>query len=427
MSEQIRVLVIGAGGREHALSWKISRSPMVSKVFAVPGNDGMRDVATVVPHIEEGDHEALLNFVSEESIDLVVIGPEGPLAGGLVDRMRNSGVTVFGPSADAARLEASKSFARSFMARHGVPHPSFKVFDDIVDARDFAATKDSCVVKADGLCAGKGVFVCTSREQTLQALDELMNDRRFGEAGDAVVIEDVLVGVEASFYVITDGKKIVTLPAAQDHKRLLDNDEGENTGGMGAYVPTPTITVETEAKILRQVVEPTLRGMRDEGMAYSGVLYIGLMVDDKGDPSVVEFNVRFGDPETQPLMLSLDSDLVPHLLASARGDIPTDERLDHSGAAVTVVLASGGYPRAYETGFSISGLDGAARLKDVVVFHAGTRQHHDGTWKTSGGRVLGVTARGKSFKEARERAYEASGKINFSGLQFRRDIGKYVQ
>lgn len=426
MSEQIRVLVVGAGGREHALAWKISKSSMVSDVFAVPGNDGMRDVATVVPEIGEGDVEALLRFVSKEFIDLVVIGPEGPLADGLVDRLRNSGVTVFGPSADAARLEASKSFARNFMARHAVPHPSFKVFDDISAARDFAATKDSCVVKADGLCAGKGVFVCKSREESLDALDELMNDRRFGKAGDAVVIEDVLVGEEASYYVITDGEKIVTLPAAQDHKRLLEDDQGENTGGMGAYVPAPIVTQAVEARILEEIVEPTLRGMRDEGMAYSGVLYVGLMIDTQGNPSVVEFNVRFGDPETQPLMFSLEPDLVPYLLSSARGEMVTDECLTQAGAAVTVVFASKGYPRGYETGCTISGLDDAMKLEDVVIFHSGTRREADGTWKTSGGRVLGVTARGSSLKDARDRAYAASGLMRFEGLQFRRDIGKHA-
>ncbi len=421
MSESLRVLVVGGGGREHALAWKIAQSPRVARVLAAPGSDAIREIADAFPEVSAGDLDAVVRLARSEAVDLVVVGPEDPLAAGLTDRLRAEGIACFGPSAAAARLEASKAFAREFMARHGVPHPEFARFTEFDAARAYVAERDACVVKADGLCAGKGVFVCDDKEQALAALDEIMNDRRFGEAGDSVLVEQRLTGEEASYYVITDGEKIVTLPAAQDHKRALDGDRGENTGGMGAYAPAPIVDDATEKRILEEVVYPTLRGMRDEGHPYTGVLYVGLMIDEAGTPWVIEFNVRFGDPETQPIMLALEADLVPYLEGAAKGRLDGDTRLPQHGTALTVVMASEGYPRAYEKGRVIRGLDAAAEDPDVAVFHAGTRRR-GGQWETAGGRVLGVTARGDTTREARDRAYAAVEKIAFDGAQFRRDI-----
>jgi phosphoribosylamine--glycine ligase len=419
----MRVLVAGSGGREHALVWKIARSPLVERVYAAPGNAGMATQSTLVPRVEAGDAEGLIRLAADEGIDLVVIGPEDPLADGVADLLREAGVAVFGPSRAVARLEASKSFAREFMARHGIPHPEFRDFDDLAAARSHVRERGgACVVKADGLAAGKGVSVCASAADAERALDEMMGERRFGAAGERVVIEDLLEGEEASYYAISDGERVVTLAPAQDHKRALDGDRGENTGGMGAYAPAPIVTETTEKRVLEEIVVPTLRGLREEGHPYVGVLYVGLMIDSAGVPSVVEFNVRFGDPETQPLMLQMDEDLVPILDAAARGDLAADRAVASSDAAVCVVLASGGYPRKYQTGKPISGIEEAEAEADVVVFHAGTRRGESGGFVTAGGRVLGVTARGPDVATARERAYAAADRIQFEGKQQRRDI-----
>jgi len=415
----MRVLVTGSGGREHALVWKIARSPLAERVFAAPGNDGMRADATRLPKVAAGEVEALLAAVREQAIDLVVIGPEAPLAAGVADRLREAGVVVFGPSAAAARLEASKLFARAFMARHAIPHPAFASFDALEPAlAAVRARKGGCVVKADGLAAGKGVAVCASVAEAEQAVREMLADHRFGRAGDRVVIEDVLVGEEASYYAISDGEAVVTLAPAQDHKRALDGDRGENTGGMGAYAPAPRVSPAVEKRILEEIVYPTFRGLRQEGTPYNGVLYVGLMIAADGAPSVVEFNVRFGDPETQPLMLQMEGDLLPVLDQAARGQLQ-DGVLAGSGAAVCVVLASQGYPRDYPTGFPITGLEECR--EGVVVFHAGTRREGSG-FVTAGGRVLGVTARGEDVAQATARAYAAADRIRFQGKQLRRDI-----
>jgi phosphoribosylamine--glycine ligase len=418
----MRVLVVGSGGREHALAWKIARSERVDAVLSAPGSAGLAGVGPCFPDVRGEDADGILALVAQESVDLVVVGPEGPLALGIADRLRAAGVAVFGPSAAAAQLEASKSFAKEFMRRHRIPTAGFATFDDLEAARAHVrARSGGCVVKADGLAAGKGVTVCTRPEQALAALNEIMGDRRFGAAGDVVVVEDLLVGEEASYYAISDGEHIVTLAAAQDHKRALDGDEGENTGGMGAYSPAPVVTQAVEKRILEEVVHPTIRGMAAEGHPYQGVLYVGLMVAPDGTPNVVEFNVRFGDPETQPLCVQMESDLVPLLEGSARGGLDRVPPPSFQGAAVCVVLASGGYPREFETGQRIEGLDAAAADTDVVVFHAGTKRDGD-RFVTSGGRVLGVTAAGDDVEQARDRAYAAVEKISFEGVHYRRDI-----
>ena len=419
------VLVVGSGGREHALAWKIAQSPLVRRVLAAPGSAGLAREAICFPEVGVGDADALVRLSKRESVDLVVIGPEVPLAEGVADRLREAGIAVFGPSAAAARLEGSKAFAKAFMARHGIPTAAFEVFDDIERARDYVRERGcACVVKADGLAAGKGVAVCRTPDEALHALEEIMGDRRFGEAGARVVIEELLEGEEASYYAITDGTHIATLAAAQDHKRALDGDLGENTGGMGAYCPAPVVSEAVEKRILEEVVHPAIRGMADEGTPYCGVLYVGLMIDRRGAPRVIEFNVRFGDPETQPLMVAMAGDLVPLLDGAARGDLDRRGTVACEDAAVCVVLASGGYPREFEQGLAIEGLDAAGSLpdaSDTIVFHSGTVREGDG-FATSGGRVLGVTARGATVKEARDRAYAAVERIRFGTLHMRRDI-----
>jgi phosphoribosylamine--glycine ligase len=417
----VRVLVVGAGGREHALAWKLARSPRAERVLAAPGSDGIARTAECFPDVAAGDAAGLATLAKRERVDLVVVGPEEPLANGIADRLREAGLAVFGPGAAAARLEGSKAFARAFMQRHRIPHPRFEVCADAEAARRaIAARGGRCVVKADGLAAGKGVAVCASAAEAEAALEEMMGRRRFGAAGARVVVEDVLVGEEASYYAISDGRSVATLAAAQDHKRALDGDRGENTGGMGAYAPAPLITPEVEKRVLEEIVHPTFAGLAAEGIPYAGVLFIGLMVAPDGAPAVVEFNVRFGDPETQALVLATESDWLPLLDAAARGRLEP-QAAAAQGAAVCVVLASAGYPRAVEVGKRIHGLAEAETDPDVVVFHAGTKRAGDG-FVTAGGRVLGVTARGPDVATARGRAYAATERIEFEGKHMRRDI-----
>ncbi len=420
----MRVLLLGSGGREHALAWKMARSPHVECVLAAPGSDGMAREATCFPDVAAGDAEAVLALARREAADLVVVGPEDPLAAGIADRLRAHGLATFGPSAAAARLEASKAFAKAFMHRHRIPTASYDVFDDLAAARAHVRRlAGPCVVKADGLAAGKGVTVCDGPDDAERALDEAMGERRFGAAGARVVIEERLFGEEASYYAITDGQRVVPLTAAQDHKRALDGDRGENTGGMGAYSPAPICGETLDKRVLEEIVHPTVRGMAAEGSPIQGVLFVGLMIDAHGAPRVIEFNVRFGDPETQALLLRLDGDLVPLLDGAARGALDPALAPSWREAAVCVVLASGGYPRAYQTGFPITGLDAAERDPHVVVFHAGTRRAGaGGGFVTAGGRVLGVTARGADVAEAQRRAYAACDRIRFDGMQLRRDI-----
>lgn len=420
----MKVLIVGGGGREHALAWKIAQSPVLEALHAAPGSRAIETIATCHPDVKAGDLDGLVSLAQAESIDLVVVGPEDPLAAGLADRLRAAGIAVFGPSAAAAQLEGSKAFSKDFMARHDIPTAAFAVFDDAEQAHAYVdALGRPCVVKADGLAAGKGVAMCPDAAAAHAAIDETMADRRFGDAGDRVVIEEWLQGEEASYYAICDGERFVTLAAAQDHKRALDGDEGENTGGMGAYSPAPVVSDAVEKKILDRVVAPTIKGMAAEGHPYQGVLFVGLMIDDAGDPHVIEFNVRFGDPETQPLMVRMEGDLLPILDAAARGELDAANALGWGDAAVCVVLASGGYPRSYETGKAITGLEALEGDEHLVVFHAGTRAGPDGDgFETAGGRVLGLTARGATVEEARARAYDAVAKVHFEGAHHRRDI-----
>jgi len=404
------------------LVWKIAQSPLVERVFAAPGSDGMRE-ATCFPAVAAGDADALVALSRAEAVDLVVVGPEDPLAAGVADVLREAGVAVFGPSAAAARLEASKGFARAFMARHGIPQPAFACYRDLAAAEEHVRAQGTpCVVKADGLAAGKGVAVCDGPDDAVAALREIMADRRFGSAGDEVLIEERLRGEEASYYAITDGNHVVTLAPAQDHKRALDGDRGENTGGMGAYAPAPVVDAAVEKRVLEEIVHPTLRGMRQEGNPFTGVLYVGLMIE-RGAPRVVEFNVRFGDPETQALVMQTEGDWVPLLDGAARGTLEAAPIPETTKAAVCVVLASGGYPRSYPTGLRIDGIEAAEADPDVVVFHSGTRREGPG-FVTAGGRVLGVTARGADVATARSRAYAAADRISFEGQHRRSDIAR---
>ncbi len=420
----MRVLILGSGGREHALAWALTRSRAVTDVLCAPGSDGIALEASVVP-VDLSDVDAVVELARDQRIDLVVVGPEAPLALGVADRLMQAGIAVFGPSEAAARLEASKVFAKEFMQRHGIPTAGYRIFSDFEPALAYArAAGRPLVVKADGLAAGKGVQVCAGAEQAERALDEIMRARRFGPSGARVVIEEVLPGEEASFHVLCDGVNCIPLAPAQDFKRALDGGAGENTGGMGAYSPALLVDAEVQEKVMQRIVRPLVEGMRAEGSPYRGVLYVGLMISD-GEPSVVEFNVRFGDPEAQPLLFRLESDLAPLLYGTATGDLGS---IDPAGirfgpAALCVVLASEGYPRSHATGFPISGLDALASEPDVKAFHAGTRRI-DGKWVTAGGRVLGITARADSLAEARERAYAAARSVHFKGVHLRSDIGQ---
>ncbi len=420
----LKVLVVGSGGREHALVWKIAQSPALTGLHAAPGGAAIEALATCHPETKAKDLDGIVALARREGIDLVVVGPEDPLAEGLADRLRAIDVATFGPSAAAAQLEGSKSFSKAFMERHGIPTAAHAVFDEASAAKAYVdELAGPCVVKADGLAAGKGVAMCEDAAAARTAIDEMMLEGRFGAAGRRVVVEEWLRGEEASYYAITDGEHIVTLAAAQDHKRALDADEGENTGGMGAYSPASVVSEEVEKKILERVVYPTIHGMAKEGTPYKGVLYVGLMIDAAGDPWVIEFNVRFGDPETQSLLVRMQGDLLPILDASARGCLDEATAIGWGDAAVCVVLASGGYPRAYETGKRIDGLDQLEGDASLVVFHAGTRRCDSGEgFETAGGRVLGITARGATVAEARELAYRAVARVGFEGAHYRRDI-----
>jgi len=421
----MRVLLLGSGGREHALAWKIAQSPHLegpAALLAAPGSDAIAELARCIPEIGAGDLEGVVAIAQSESIDLVVVGPEDPLATGVADRVRAAGIPCFGPSAAAAQLEASKAFAKAFMERHHIPTAAFEIFDNLEAARRYVRTLGGpCVVKADGLAAGKGVTVCDVPDEAEAALVEAMETRRFGEAGARVVVEERLTGEEVSYYALSDGRTVMPLAAAQDHKRALDGDRGENTGGMGAYSPAPIFSEAVEKRVLETIVYPTVRGMAAEGCPFSGVLYVGLMIGADGEPRVVEFNARFGDPETQPLMLRMESDLLPLLDAAARSELESATAPELRDAAVCVVLASGGYPRSYAIGKAIHGLESLAAEPDVFAFHAGTRRSGD-HFETAGGRVLGITARGVDVGEARQRAYTACGRISFEGMHRRNDI-----
>lgn len=418
----MKVLVIGSGGREHTLVWKLAQSELVDELFAAPGNPGMIGEATLVD-ISSNDLDGLLAFAKDKAIDLTIVGPEDPLAAGITDMFEAEGLLVAGPSKYAAQLEGSKSFSKEAMTRFGVPTAGFQVFEDVDAARQYVREASRpLVVKADGLAAGKGVLLCEGIKEGLAACDQVMAERAFGAAGDQVVIEDWLQGEEASFLVFTDGKTIVPMPSSQDHKAIGEGDVGLNTGGMGAYSPAPVVTPEVEKAVMDRVIKPMIEGMAAEGHPFKGILYAGLMIDPSGDIQVLEFNVRFGDPECQPLLMRLDSDLADIFLKIAQGRLHEAKVIWSERPTVCVVLASGGYPEKYDTGIEICGLEDASDNRDVIVFHAGTALK-DGKLVTNGGRVLGVTARGETVASAIESAYAACEKISWDGMYYRRDIG----
>jgi phosphoribosylamine--glycine ligase len=418
----MNVLVIGGGGREHALVWKISQSPLVGKIFCAPGNAGIAELAQCVD-FKVDDIDGLLAFAQQQQIGLTVVGPELPLTLGLVDRFRQAGLTVFGADKKAAQIEGSKSFSKDLMAKYGVPTAAYGTFTDAEQAKDFIRQQGApIVVKADGLAAGKGVIVAQTEAEAIAAVEDILCDGAFGSAGSRVVIEEFLEGEEASFLAFTDGERIVPLASSQDHKAAYDGDTGPNTGGMGAYSPAPVVSQKIHDKIIEQVLKPTIAGMAAEGRSYSSILYAGVMIKE-GELKVLEFNARFGDPETQPLLVRLKSDLVPVLLACARGDLSGIELEWHDKAAVCVVMAAGGYPGDYVKGQVIEGLDAAAGIEDVVVFHAGTTVQNDEI-VTAGGRVLGVTGLGTTVAEAIDRAYQGVKAIRWQDVHYRSDIGR---
>lgn len=416
----MKVLIVGSGGREHALTWKIAQSGQVDKIYCAPGNGGMARLAELVD-IKAEDIEGLLNFAKEKKVGLTVVGPETPLVEGIVDRFQSEGLRVFGPKKELADLEGSKVFAKETMERLGVPTARFKVFYSPQGARDYIKKKGApLVVKADGLAAGKGVFVCKTVADAIEAVKITMEDKKFGPAGDRVVIEDCLIGEEVSVIVLSDGENAVSLASSQDHKAIYDGDKGENTGGMGAYSPAPVLTGEMSERIDREIITPVIKGLAGEGKFYKGVLYAGIMITGDG-PKVLEFNVRFGDPETQAVLPRLKDDLVELIQASIDGKLGSRKLNWDKRPCVSVVMASGGYPGKCEKGKVINGLEETDKMKDVVVFHAGTRLEE--RFVTTGGRVLNVTALGEDIKDAIGRAYEAVSRIDFDKAYYRRDIG----
>jgi len=425
MKEQKKVLVIGSGGREDALVALISRSPLVSQIYCAPGNDGIgqRPKTHCLPKLKADDLWGLRDFAKRNKIDLTVVGPEAPLVAGIVDGFEAVGLKIVGPTKEAAQIEGSKVFAKEFMERHKIPTADFMVFDDPEKARKYATANLPCVIKADGLTGGKGAIPCKTEEEIALALKRIMIDKEFKESGNRLVVEEFLTGEEATFMVLTDGWTAIPLLSTQDHKPVFDGDQGPNTGGMGAYAPAPVITKELEKRIMAEIIEPTLDGMRADGRPYKGCLYAGLMITLDGQPKVLEFNCRFGDPELQPLVLLMESDIVPILLGITEGRLPVERIKWVEGAAVCVVMTSKGYPGTPEIGKEIKGLAGVAKLEDVEVFHAGTKKEN-GKILTAGGRVIGPTAMGKDIPEAIQRVYEAVTKISWSGEHHRPDIGK---
>ncbi|UCC97655.1 MAG: phosphoribosylamine--glycine ligase [Phycisphaerales bacterium] len=416
----MNVLLVGSGGREHAIAWKLAQSKGLSKLYTAPGNPGTAQCGQNVP-IGSDDTDKLLDFARQNSVGLVVVGPEAPLAAGLVDVFEEAGIKAFGPSAAAAQLEADKAFAKQLMRSSSISTAESRIFDRFSDAKAYIASRDEpVVVKATGLAQGKGVFVCDDPADGILAAERIMVNRTFGSAGDRIVVEDKLLGEEASILAFVDGRNIYVMESSQDHKPIGDGDTGPNTGGMGAYSPAPVVTDELMNQITREVFVPLVDGMNRNDRPYRGVLYAGLMITG-GGPRVLEFNVRFGDPETQPILARLKSDLLEVLLAVCDGTLDRVTLKWDPQPAVCVVMASGGYPADYEKGKPITGLEEARQLDNVIVFHAGTKEQ-DGSILTNGGRVLGVTALGKTIAGAKARAYEAVDKIKFEGAYCRRDI-----
>lgn len=417
----MKVLVIGGGGREHAIVWKLMQSPKVDRIYCAPGNAGISEIAECID-IKGDDLDGLIDFVKYNWIDLTVVGPEAPLAAGIVDRFIKEERTIFGPVAAGARLEGSKKFSKDFMQRYGIPTAEYKTFSSLAQAKDYVRLKGApIVVKADGLAAGKGVIVAKTVEEAASALEMIMKDKVFGDAGKRVVVEQCMMGEEASFMFLTDGETVVPLATSQDHKQIFDGDTGPNTGGMGAYSPAPVLTAELQEEIMETIVAPVMKGLKREQIKYRGVIYVGIMMNN-GKPHVLEFNVRFGDPEAQPVLSRLDSDLFELLKATAEGRLNDVEVKWKDDVSICVVLSSDGYPGPYEKGKKITGLDSVRDKKDVVVFHAGTGLKN-GDVVTTGGRVLGVTALGRDIKAAQDKAYSAIKEIGFEGMYYRKDIG----
>lgn len=416
----MKVLVVGGGGREHAIVWKLSQSKSVDKIYCCPGNAGIAELAECID-VNQNDFNALLDFVKYEWIDLTIVGPEDPLSKGIVDLFEKDGRRIVGPNKAAAQLESSKAFSKELMRLNGIPSAEYKVFTSYLHAEEYIRVKGTpIVIKADGLAAGKGVFVATTIEEATHALKVILKDRVFGDAGNRVVIEQCLQGEEASYMVFTDGETIVPMASSQDHKRIFENDEGPNTGGMGAYSPAPVITEAMEKVVMEKVMRPTIKALKSGGLDYKGILYAGLMID-KGKPYVLEFNCRLGDPETQPVLSRLQTDFMDIAMAITEkrlSDIKVEWKKD---PAVCVVISSSGYPGPYRKGDPIRGIDEANKMEGVHVFHAGTA-FKDDTVVTSGGRVLGVTATGSDIASAKKRAYDAVGKIHFDGMHYREDI-----
>lgn len=416
----MKVLVVGSGGREHAICWKLAQSPKVTELYCAPGNAGIADSAKCIS-IKAEDIEGICKFAAEEKIDLAVIGPEVPLAMGIVDELEKVGVKTFGPNKNCAQLEASKSFTKAFLARHNIPTAGYREFTDKEELlANVGLYGYPMVLKADGLAAGKGVVIPENEEDAVKAIEEMMGDKVFGSAADLVVVEEFLTGVEASMLCFVDENTIVPMESAQDYKRIFDGDKGPNTGGMGTYSPSLLFNEEVEKQIREQILEPTLAGFQKDGLDFKGVLFIGLMLSKNG-PKVIEFNNRFGDPETQSVLMRLDTDLLDIFTAVTENRLADVEIKWKDERAVCVVMASGGYPGSYEKGKVITGLNDVD--EDVVVFHAGTKFAEDGAIATSGGRVLGVTATGATHEEAKAKAYENVKRISFEGAQYRNDIG----
>jgi phosphoribosylamine---glycine ligase len=417
----MNVLVIGSGGREHALVWKIGQSPRVTKVFCAPGNAGICEEAECVP-CDVKSVDSMIEAALRTKAELTVVGPEVPLSLGIVNEFERRGMRIFGPTHKAAQLESSKSFAKAFLQRHRIPTAHYAICTTAAEVKDaLGHFSTPIVVKADGLAAGKGVVIAKTKEEAASVANEMLSGKMLGQAGARVVLEEFLQGEELSFLVMSDGERVAPLVGAQDHKRVGDNDTGPNTGGMGAYSTNEIVDAQMRDWLVAHIAKPTIQGMAEEGTPYKGILYCGLMMTATG-PSVLEFNCRFGDPETQPILMRLESDLVEAMEASIEGRISDGDFKWSDDASVCVVLASGGYPGAYETGKRISGLEQGLRTPDVKIFHAGTSKQGD-DYYTAGGRVLGVTARGKDLNSARLRAYEAAATIHFDGMHMRNDIG----
>ncbi len=419
----MKVLLLGSGGREHVLAWKISQSPLIKKLYVAPGNAGICDIAECVP-ISATDLDALVAFAKKESIDLTIAGPEAPLVEGIWDRFHAEGLKLFGPSREAAQLEGSKAFSKDMMHKCGIPTAHYEVFSNVNEAKHYAVEADMpVVIKADGLAAGKGVVICKSSQEAVETLTHMMSDGAFGDAGKKVIIEELLEGEELSILALTDGESVIPLASSQDHKRVYDHDRGPNTGGMGAYSPCPQISKEKFLEIVDISVKPMVRGMAAEGKPYRGLLYAGIMMTEKG-PYVLEYNCRFGDPEAQAVIPRLKSDLLAVMLEIAEGKLKTKSLEWTDKASLAVVISSGGYPGAFEKGHVVTGLDSCKDTPDVHVFHAGTDKNAQGQIVNAGGRVFTVVALGETLRDAHDKAYHTVGKIHFNGRHFRRDIGK---